>query len=208
MGLKVLGIAASPRAGGNSDVLLHAALGAAAESGAATSLVQLRNAHIAPCVECNNCQRTGECCVQDDYQEIFLSLLETDHVIFSTPIFFMTVSAQAKLLIDRCQCLWSRKYVLHAPVVEPPRDRRGLVIAVGGSKSKRMFDCVQWTMKYWFDVLDMQYAANLFVNKVDAKGDVERHPSAMAEARRLGAALVREPKWPAGKPVNVELFGE
>ena len=186
---RVLGIACSPRRNGNTDVLLHAALEGARAAGAETELVALRDKQLSPCVECNSCFNTGACRVQDDYQGILDKLVATDRIIFASPVFFMSVTAQAKLLIDRCQCLWSRKYVLEEPLIQPARDRRGMVIAVGGSKGKRMFDCVHWTLKHWFDVLDMRFAAALYVNQVDAKGDAEQHPSAVAETRRLGRLL-------------------
>jgi multimeric flavodoxin WrbA len=132
-------------------------------------------------------------------------MLEADRLIFATPIFFMTVCAQAKLLIDRCQCLWAHKYVLKKPLVETAdRDRRAMAIAVGGSKSKKMFDSIRMTMKYYFDVLDMHYAANLFVNKMEELGQVEEHPTAMKEALRLGAELVTAPT-PPEKPIDIEL---
>jgi len=119
----------------------------------------------------------------------------------------MAVCAQAKLLIDRCQCLWSRKYLLKQPLFAGgPRDRRALVIAVGGSKSRKMFECVRLTMRYYFDALEVREAADLFVNRVDGRGDVRRHPRALAEAFRLGEALV-DPAAPApAEPVVVELF--
>lgn len=208
MSANVLGIAGSPRRDGNSDVLLRAALEGAEAAGAATQTVALRDMRLSPCVECNSCYRTGQCRIDDDYQDIFHRLREADHVVFATPIFFMAVAAQGKLLIDRCQCLWSRKYELKQSWVDPGRERRGLVIAVGGSKSKRMFDCVYWTFKYWFDVLDVRYAANLFVNRVDAKGEVDRHPRAVAEARRLGEALVRDHTLGGKRPLRVDLFSE
>lgn len=208
MSVKVLGLSASPRRGGNSDVLLEAALSGAESEGAETELVALRDLRLSPCVECNACYRTGSCRIQDDYQAIFDKLLAVDHIVFSTPVFFMAVAAQGKLLIDRCQCLWSKKYELKQAIVDPARERRGLVIAVGGSKSKRMFDCIHLTMKYWFDVLDVGYAANLFVNKVDAKGDAVKHPTAVAEARRLGAAIVQNGSLGGENPTNVELFAE
>ena len=131
-------------------------------------------------------------------------MLETDHLIFATPIFFMTVCAQAKLLIDRCQCLWAHKYVLKQPLIETAgRDRRAMVIAVGGTKSKKMFESVRLTFKYYLDVLDMNYTANLFVNKVDARGQIKENTAAMEQAFRLGRELVTAPT-PPQEPVNVE----
>ncbi|MHC4418948.1 MAG: flavodoxin family protein [Planctomycetota bacterium] len=143
MSIKVLGISASPRANGNSDLLLKQALAGAESANAQTEYIRLADFNIAPCIECNACYKTGTCAVQDDYQLISAKMLEADRLIFATPIFFMTVSAQAKLLIDRCQCLWAHKYILKEPLVQTTgRDRRAMAIAVGGSKSKNMFDSI------------------------------------------------------------------
>ena len=134
-------------------------------------------------------------------------MLEADRIILATPIFFMTVCSQAKVLIDRFQCLWSRKYVLKQPLFsETNTDRRALIIAVGGSKSKKMFESVTWTMKYFLDVLEMRYFANLYVNGIDDKGDILSHPSAMSEAYRLGGELVSSERPVSKKPLNVELY--
>ena len=207
MPLKVLGISTSPREGGNTDILLGEALAGAAAAGAQAEYLSLRTLSIAPCAECNACARTGVCRIEDDFHGVLRKILEADRLIFATPVFFMGPCAQAKLLIDRCQCLWSRKYVLKQPVApDAPQDRRALVIAVGGSKSKKMFDSVRLTMKYWFDALGCAYAANLFVNQVDERGEVRTHPDAMKEAFRLGRALAGDGPLPQ-QPETVELFG-
>ena len=80
-----------------------------------------------------------------------------------------------------------------------------MVIAVGGSKSKKMFDSIRLTMGSFFDVLDINYALNLFVNKVDAAGDIEKHPTAMNQAHRLGRKLADTDTPPPKKPADVEL---
>jgi len=205
MPLKVIGISASPRVNGNSDLLLRRALAGAESAGAQIEYLRLSDFKIAPCTECNSCYKTGRCIVKDDYHPLSAKMLDADRLIFATPIFFMTVCAQAKILIDRCQCLWAHKYVLKKPLLNTQgQDRRAMVIAVGGSKSKKMFDSIRLTMKYYFDVLDMQYAANLFVNKTEEKGQIQNHPSAMKEAFRLGAELVTAPT-PPQKPIDIEL---
>jgi hypothetical protein len=80
-----------------------------------------------------------------------------------------------------------------------------MVIAVGGSKSKKQFDSIRLTMKIWFDSLQMDYAANLFVNKIDQIGAIRKHPSALKEAYRLGRELITADSPPPQKPLNVEL---
>lgn len=206
MKLRVLGISTSPRLGGNSDLLLREALAGAESAGVEVEYLRLCDLEIAPCVECNACYKTGRCRVEDDYQIVFQKLLEADRLIFATPIFFMAVCAQAKTLIDRGQCLWAHKYILQKALISPPRDRRAMVIAVGGSRSKKQFDSIRLTMKIYFDSLQMDYIANLFVNKIDQLGAIKKHPLALKEAYRLGRELITAETPPPQKPVNVELI--
>ena len=205
MKLKVLGISTSPRSGGNSDVLLRRALAGAGSAGADTEYVRLADLKVGPCIECNACYETGKCAVRDDYQQLLEKIIEADRLIFATPVFFMSVCAQAKMLIDRGQCLWAQKYVLKKDLFEPPRDRRAMVIAVGGSKSKKQFECIRLAMTSYFDSLQVRYVSSLFVNRIDARGEIEKHPTAMTEAYRLGSELAASSKPPPEKPVIVEL---
>jgi len=205
MSIKVLGISTSPRNKGNSDLLLRRALAGSESAGASTEYIHLIDYNVSPCIECNACYATGLCKVQDDYQQLLKRILDTDRLIFATPIFFMTVCAQAKMLIDRCQCLWAHKYVLKKELFTPGRDRRAMVIAVGGSRSRKQFESVRLTMSSYFDSLQIQYVASLFVNQVDALGAIEKHPTALQEAYRLGSQLVDADTLPSDKPINIEL---
>jgi multimeric flavodoxin WrbA len=186
-------------------LLLREALAGAESAGAHVEYVHLSGYNISPCIECNACYETGKCEVQDDYQPLLKKILDAGRLVFATPIFFMTVCAQAKILIDRGQCLWALKYVLKKELITAESDRRAMVIAVGGSKSKKQFESIRLTMKTYFDALDVNYAANLFVNKVDDRGDIERHPSALKEAYRLGSQLVAADTPPPPKPIDIEL---
>jgi multimeric flavodoxin WrbA len=206
MSIKVLGISTSPRIKGNSDLLLRQALAGAESANASTEYVRLSDYKVNPCIECNSCYATGTCVVQDDYQLLLKKILDADRIIFATPIFFMSICAQAKMLIDRGQCLWAHKYILKKELITPGHDRRAMVIAVGGSRSKKQFECIRLTMKSYFDLLQVNYAANLFVNKIDALGEVEKHPSALKEAYRLGSQLAATDSPPPQKPIDIELI--
>jgi len=202
----VLGISTSPRPKSNSDLLLRRALAGAESAGAQTTCIRLCDLKIAPCTECNACYTTGSCAVEDDYQRLLQKILDADRLIFATPVFFASVCAHAKTLIDRGQCLWAHKYILKKPPISSQRDRRAMVIAVGGSKGKKQFDSIRLTMKVYFDCLDMHHAVNLFVNNIDGPGEIEKHPSAMKEAFRLGSELAYHHGRPPEKTIDVELF--
>jgi hypothetical protein len=97
------------------------------------------------------------------------------------------VSAHVKMLTDRCQSLWVKKYWVEG--VQPgqrPFQRKGLVIAVGATKGKRLFDGMLLTMKYFFDVLDMQLWDSLLFRGLDFEGDVLKYPEYLQQAYDRG----------------------
>ncbi len=206
--MKVLGISSSPREESNSDLLLRQVLAGASSVGAEAEYLRLCKLNMAPCTECGNCYATGECPIQDDFQMVLAKMLQADRLVFATPIFFMSVCAQAKILIDRCQCLWARKYILKQPIdLMQGRRRLAMVIAVGGTKGAKMFESVRLIMKYYLDALDMGYFANLFINNVDEAGKIADNAGAMEQAFLLGAELVGTTRPVPETPIDVELTG-
>jgi multimeric flavodoxin WrbA len=204
--LKVLGISTSPRLKGNSDLLLREALAGAEQAGGRVEYLRSCDYRIEGCHECYRCLTAGACHLQDDYQQVLDKMLEADRLIFAMPVFFMTVPAQAKLLIDRGQCLWLRRNKLGQALFEPPRDRRGMIIAVGGSRTRSQFDCIQRTVQSCFECLEIDCVSALFVSQVDEKGAILHHPEALAQALRLGRELLSERGPVPKKPLRVELF--
>jgi multimeric flavodoxin WrbA len=189
-------------------MLLRQALAGAQSVGAEAEYMRLCKLNIAPCSACGACYATGECPIQDDFGVVLSKMLEAERLVFATPIFFTSVCAQAKILIDRCQCLWARKYLLKRPVGQMQgRQRLAMVIAVGGTKSKKMFDSVRLIMKYYLDALDMGYFANLFVGSVDEPGKIADNTAAMEQAFQLGAKLAGAAGPAPEIPIEVELTG-
>ena len=189
--IRVLGIFGSPRSGGNTELLLEEALKGAEREGAEVERLRLIDYSIIPCKECLSCFQDGECIILDDMQKIYPKLLESDIIILASTIFFYGVTAWAKALIDRCQALWARKYQLKDPSLgKEGRRRKGFFISVGGTKGKKTFEGAILTAKYFFDVLNAEYAGELVLREVDAKGDILKHPEALRQAFEAGRKLV------------------
>ena len=191
--MKVLGILGSPRRGGNTEILLDEALRGANEHGGSCEKIVLRNLKIAPCLEIYKCREAGICAIQDDMQELFAKLVEAERLIIASPIFFYSVTALAKAMIDRCQSLWAKKYILNLPV-SPVADRNGAFISVAATRGKKLFDGVRLTIKYFFDAIDVSYSDELLVRGADAKGEVMNQAEALKAAYELGRRLVVEKK--------------
>ncbi len=190
--IRVLGLYGSPRKGGNTELLLDEALRGAAGQGARTEGVRLSDLRITPCEECLTCFNDGACPISDDMQGVYTRLLEADIVILASPIFFYGITAWAKAMVDRCQALWARKYVLHDPLLQGEKKRKGFFLSVGGTKGQRMFDGATLTVKYFFDAFNAAYAGELLFRGVDACGDIAKTPDALSQARAAGRNLAQD----------------
>src|SRR4030043_887519 len=126
--MKVLGIMGSPRRNSNTEILLDKALEAAREAGAEVEKVLVSKLKISPCLEIYACCKDGNCAIKDDMQALYAKLLEADHIVFASPIFFYGVTSQAKAIIDRWQALWVRRHELGVGK-EDRRVRRGVFIS-------------------------------------------------------------------------------
>ncbi len=188
--MKILGIMGSPRLGGNTDLLLDAALDGARSQGAEVEKIVVDRLNISPCREYYGCLKDGNCVIRDDMDILYPKLLEADGIIVASPMFFYGLTGQLKALIDRCQALWARKHVLKQEL--PSAGRKGAFIAVGATKGKSLFDGSILTVKYFFKTIGTAYAGELLVRGVDQIGDIQKHPSALRDAFELGRRLGRE----------------
>ena len=102
MGKKILAVVSSPRKGGNSEMLVDRFIEGAKESGHTVEKICLREKKIAPCIACEACLRNGGTCVQkDDMADILQKIIDADTIVLSTPVYYYSVSAQLKVMIDR-----------------------------------------------------------------------------------------------------------
>jgi multimeric flavodoxin WrbA len=188
--MKVLGIYGSARKGGNSEQLLDKALEGAQESGAEISRIYARDLKISGCLACGGCEKTGQCVIKDDMASVYPRLGEAEIIILASPIYFYAMTGQVKLLIDRAQAMWSKRFLEKTPEERKVYGSgRGYLIAVGATKGKNLFEGVELTAKYFYDALDMTYEGGLFfrrLDKKDAKDAVIGHPEMLEEARQLG----------------------
>ncbi len=188
--MRILGIMGSPRLGGNTDLLLDAALNGARSAGAEVEKTVVDKLNISPCREHYGCLQDGNCVIRDDMDALYAKLLDADAIIVASPMFFYGITAQLKALIDRCQALWSRKHVLKQ--TWPGAGRKGAFIAVGATRGETLFDGSKATVKYFFKTIGVEYAEELLIRGVDQKGDIQKHPSALKDAFELGQRLARK----------------
>jgi multimeric flavodoxin WrbA len=190
---RILAIYGSPRRKGNTARLLKQAVAGARQAGAEVEEVVLRDLKMSPCLEIYGCKKDGRCAIKDDFQELYDKLVSCQGLILASPIFFYAVSAHTKIMMDRCQSLWVKKYWIdERPFGELDPAKKALFICLGATKGKKLFEGALLTMKYFLDTLDMGLWKSLLYRGLDHEGEVEDQPAYLAEARQAGFDLARE----------------
>ncbi len=177
--MKVLGIVCSPRLHGNTEILVQASLAKAQEEGAEIELVTLAGKTISPCDGCYSCRETGKCHIKDDMQDIYTKLLEADGIIFGSPVYFWSVSAQAKALIDRTYVFYAERRLRNKAV--------GIVVNTGRdgcTSALAAFSNFSTGQKMIVVGRAIGFGGR-------EKGTVKKDERGMAEAEELGETMVQ-----------------
>lgn len=148
MSKTILAIISSPRKGGNSETLVEQFVKGAKEAGHSVETVFLRDKKIAPCIACEACLKNGGTCVQkDDMAEILNKIIAADVIVLSTPVYYYSISAQLKVMIDRTLAgggkMKNKEFYLIATAADGKHamectmnDMEGFVACVAGSVVK------------------------------------------------------------------------
>ncbi|MCL5986528.1 MAG: flavodoxin family protein [Actinobacteria bacterium] len=188
----LLALLGSPRRKGNTETVLDAAISGAEGAGAHVEKIVLDRLNIKPCRECYTCSKNGHCVIEDDMQPLYDKIYGSNRIILASPIFFMNFSAQAKLMIDRCQCFWERKYDLKEKLPDEVNgiSRKGSIIAVGGAHNRNLFEGVLMTAKVFFDAINVKMDGTLLFRGADDKDYMKGRPDLLEFARQFGEEFV------------------
>ncbi len=192
--MKIIAFLGSPREEGNTELLLRETIKGIEESGFHVQTFRLNSMNIMPCQNCGGCDDSGICVYDDDMTQIYKVIRDADRIILASPIFFISVSAQTKIMIDRCQAFWCEKYLLKKPIPEGVNGRKGLLLLVGGMKGKigtSGLECAEKTVRAFFRTISVPEHKTLGYLEVDAKGAILKHPTALKEAYEAGKELVK-----------------
>lgn len=105
---KVLILSGSPRKGGNSDLLCDEFMRGAKESGNDVEKIRVAEKNIEYCRGCYYCTKSGgKCAIKDDMSEVLQKMIDADVIVLASPVYFYSVCAQLKAVIDRTVARWT-----------------------------------------------------------------------------------------------------
>ncbi|MCL4079508.1 flavodoxin family protein [Coriobacteriia bacterium Es71-Z0120] len=182
----LIGLAGSPRAGGNSDRLLDAFLEAAASSGLATERIAARDLRFAYCDGCGACAFTGACVHEDDASDLLARIARADAFVIASPVYFAGVPAVLKGVLDRMQPCWAKTYRLGQPR-SPKRPGGFLLVGAGGDPFGTQG--AEATLASVLQVCGFAVEVRERFIGLDAPDDLGHAPEMVERARAAGRAL-------------------
>lgn len=195
--IKLLSISGSPVEGSSTDLLLKRvaeSIESALPNGTSveSNFIKLHSLTFVPCQACGEAPEAGFC-IFDDLSELYDKLAACDCLLFGSPIYFDSVSAQAKLFIDRCNCIRPADFTNTNPEHQfirlLDRKRPGAMVLVGGEK--QWYEGARRTIAgffKWIEVVNegmVQYSSH----DIKKKGTAATDPAVLEEADRLGRHL-------------------
>jgi multimeric flavodoxin WrbA len=168
--MKVTGFVGSPCKNGNVELLVSQVLESAATQGAETCKIPLNSLRIRPCQSCGVDPHPKHCLFDDDISQIYGALEISEVNVLGSPVYFDTVSAQVKLMIDRSNCLM--------PYVEKDdgtfgferrlkKQKKGIFVAVSGTDQD--YSAILATIKGFFNWTNTKLAAIIYYAHDDNK---------------------------------------
>lgn len=189
--MKICGIVGSPCKNGNVDLLVSQVLEGAASQGAETCKIYLNSLKIQPCQSCGVDPDPKHCLFDDDMNQVYDALETSDVIVLGSPMYFDTVSAQVKLMIDRSNCLMP--YVKKADGTfgfdrRLKKQKRGVFIAVGGTDQE--FDVILATVKGFFNWTNTKLVETiLYAHDDNELGSVKNEQAKMKQAFDVGTKI-------------------
>lgn len=197
--IKILSICGSPVERSSTEILLREIAGSimanVRSDRARHTLVRLNDLDFAPCQSCGEAPTPMWCFLDDDLTHIYKELAGCDCLLFGSPIYFDSVSAQAKAFIDRCNCFrpadFENKDPRHDFIKLIHRKRPGAIILVGGEQGwfEGARRCIAGFFK-WIEVVN-EGVLKFQPVSFERAGEAADNARVLKEARQLGGRLAR-----------------
>ena len=207
--MKVIGINASPRKGANTQTLVEAILAGAAQEGAHTRLVNLRDLTINGCIGCEGCKKhLGKCVQKDDLSPLLQEMTTYDAIVMGTPVYWFHVTSQFKMLVDRLYSFleFKKDPQTGQPAINSafPGGRRLLiVISRGDPEPPAFFPHFYDHLNEWLNLIPLSLGVQKYDFFHQYGADIDRLAASndhalLEKARGAGAGFLRSTGPKAG----------
>ena len=182
---RILGIVGSPRVDGNTHILTQHILDSAKAAGAHTDLLLLKGLTIRECDGCHACWKGKNCCKSDDMVEVYPRIIDSDVIIFGTPVYWYGPTALMKAFLDRF-------VYFNAPANRSKLAGHGAVLAIPFEEDNPETAAITIAMfEKSFEYLQLPVLGKIIAPGVGERGDILGKPDILREAHDLGTKLAK-----------------
>ena len=182
---KIIALTSSPRKNGNSTLLAQKIAEGAKAAGGRVEIFNLSKMNIRPCTACDKCHAADDrfCVIKDDMQKLYKKLIAADGIIYASPIYWFTMSAQMKLFLDRT-------YALGGPSGYALKGKKMAVALTYGDADPFRSGAVNAlrTFQDAFAYVGAGLVGSVYGTGLEP-GDIAKNKTVMKEAFELGRAL-------------------
>jgi multimeric flavodoxin WrbA len=164
--MKAVILFGSPRKNGNTIQLARVAADTLKEKGHSVRMLYLNDLNIRPCQGCYICRDKGVCRINDDMKDIRKYVLESDLIIYATPIYWFGPSGQLKLAMDRSIAFLDKDYVSRVA------GKKAITLMTCGDTDIDTCRPALDMFKKTFDLLKLDHVGNVAATGCEAKGDI------------------------------------
>ena len=177
--MNILVLNGSPRKNGNTEIMADEFIRGAQEAGHTVAKFNVGSMDIAPCIACESCfKNDGVCFRKDDMQQIYPELEKADMVVFASPIYWFSLTAQIKAAIDRFYAFLRKGYnVKYTALLLNALDEHDAVFDTAVSNYSQIISYSKWENKGIIKIKGM-----------DSKGAMKNAPE-LKDVYELGRSL-------------------
>ncbi|MDD5688577.1 MAG: flavodoxin family protein [Elusimicrobia bacterium] len=184
--IKVIGISAGSSIKSRSELLLDSLLDEFAKFNYEISKIAVRDLNISFCDGLRGCEKTGVCKWKDDMKVLEEKLMSSDIVVVSSPIYFTSLPAKLKAIVDRCQVYWAKKNISGLSVKQEskyePKPKKGFFISVAGRTPD--FKHAEVIIKAFFSVFNIEFCSKFYLPNTD-KISSKEFSKAMEDVKKI-----------------------
>ncbi len=166
--IEVLIINASPRKNKNCFFISDIISSKLKERNIISKIFNVYDMNIEYCNACGFSEKPGYCKIKDEMTPMYEIFNKSKGTIVVSPVYFDSVTAKLKTLVDRTQAFYASKYILKKPSIDRSKKRIGMYIAVGGANPyDTQFKGGQIVMDFFFKSINTKLMYNLYLNNTD-----------------------------------------
>jgi len=173
----------SPRKEGNTIQIVNAFAQVLKEKGVSVRMLYLNDMNIRPCQGCGVCLPKGVCRINDDMKDIRKYILESDIIVYATPVYWFNISGQLKLVIDRTFAFMDENYNSRIA------GKKAVTIMTCGTENVKECEHIITMFKMIFDLQKLEYAGNIIATGC-SPGAVSIKNEFLEKSRELAKSLL------------------